>query len=548
VSGAEQARLVVAMKLDVDNVELPGGPSMPGVVRAYVNDGERAALGRLGLIVQPILDEARVMAVQAEAERKAKGIPPESSVGLSAAAAWPTYAEYVTDLQAVAAAHPTICRLVSLGNSVQGRAMWIMKITSNVDVEGAKPEFKFTSSIHGDEDTGMELSRRMIHYLAENYGTDTRVTNLVNNVEIWILPLHNPDGYVNVSRYNANGYDLNRVFPDPNVDPTDTPVGRPLEDQNIMNFGYAHNFILSANYHGGALVANYPWDVQSYPRAPDDVLAHNISLAYSATNLPMWNSPYFTQGVTEGADWYVVNGGMQDWCYYWRNELDITIEVSTTKKPVFTLMDTFWNENRESMLTFMERTYTRGVVRGIVTSAVTGLPLSATVGVVQVGKSILSDPDVGDYHRMLEPGTYTLTFSRAGYDTRTFTNVSVSSVTPTTLDVTLMPAGTTDVLPAVPGMRLALSAPRPNPAFLSAGPVSMDLSVPGDAAATAGVFGIDGRQVRSLQAGLATRAGGTRTITWDGRDDRGAQVACGVYWVKVSAGAETVQRRVAVLR
>ena len=49
----------------------------------------------------------------------------------------------------------------------------------------------------------------------------------------------------------------------------------------------------------------------------------------------MWNSPDFYHGITLGAEWYIIHGGMQDWCYNWRNEIDITIEVSETKWPSY---------------------------------------------------------------------------------------------------------------------------------------------------------------------------------------------------------------------
>ena len=79
-------------------------------------------------------------------------------------------------------------------------------------------------------------------------------------------------------------------------------------------------------------------------------------------------------------------------------------------------MDTFWNQNRDSMLWYMDRVISTGV-KGVVTDAVTGLPLEADVNVTQVNKIIKSDLQVGDYHRLLMPGTYTMTFTKSGYQT-----------------------------------------------------------------------------------------------------------------------------------
>jgi hypothetical protein len=60
-------------------------------------------------------------------------------------------------------------------------------------------------------------------------------------------------------------------------------------------------------------------------------------------------------------------------------------------------------------------------VRGLVTDATTGLPLDATVDVLEISKPLHTDPQVGDYHRMLLPGTYTVRCSATGYLDQTWT-------------------------------------------------------------------------------------------------------------------------------
>jgi carboxypeptidase D len=67
--------------------------------------------------------------------------------------------------------------------------------------------------MHGDEVANCELLLRLIHYLASRYGSDQRVTQLLQNVHVMILPIMNPDGLTSGQRQNANGYDLNRNFP-----------------------------------------------------------------------------------------------------------------------------------------------------------------------------------------------------------------------------------------------------------------------------------------------------------------------------------------------
>lgn len=353
-----------------------------------------------------------------------------------------TFAEITQELQDIAAANPDLCELQSAGLSVEGRELWFMKISDNVSVEEDEPEFKYISTMHGDEPVGMELLLLLIHHLLDNYGTDEQATFLVNETEIWIMPLMNPDGYVHHSRYNANGYDLNRNFPDRIDDPVNSPDGRQPETQHIMNWAFAHSSVLSANFHTGALVVNYPWDscddpYATYAATPDDALFIHQSLTYSSLNPPMYNSPYFEDGITNGVAWYQIFGGMQDWNYHWMGDNEVTIELNDDKWPPYSEIPALWNENRDSMLAYMELCH-RGV-RGIVTDAFTGDPLAATVRVFGIDHAVYTDPDVGDYSRMLLAGFYRLDFNAPGYIPQTVESVEVTGETATVVNVVVEP-------------------------------------------------------------------------------------------------------------
>jgi carboxypeptidase D len=446
VGNLDQVRMLEKLIIDVDGVTLADGPDRPGTVSAYVNETERAALQSFGYTVTPVPNRAKEMWEQVHRQWEAEGALDPATVKPNKSGyrwdRWYTHAELTAELQQFAADSPTLVQLISIGNSVQGRAIWFVKISDNVTIEENEPEFKFSSSIHGDEVTGMELTRRMMHYLVDNYSTDPSVANLVNNAELWFCPLHNPDGMTNGTRYNAHGVDLNRNFPDPVDDPNDSPTGREIEVQHMMNFQYPRNFVLGANYHGGSLVMNLPWDCR-LTLAPDNSLCWQLGTGYSVLNPPMYanNTPPFVHGVTNGAAWYIVHGGLQDWAYNWRNELHITVEVSTTKWPAWSQMDTFWSQNRASMLWYMNRVIATGV-KGVVTDAVTGQPIEVDVNVTQVNKIIKSDLQVGDYHRLLMPGTYMLTFTKSGYEILTLTGVVVVDGQMTVRDAALQPTAT----------------------------------------------------------------------------------------------------------
>ncbi|MHC4220689.1 MAG: M14 family zinc carboxypeptidase, partial [Planctomycetota bacterium] len=233
----------------------------------------------------------------------------------------------------------------------------------------------------------------------------------------------------------AQGINLNRDFPA--YGETNTPAGRATETQVIMNWSFGQSFVCSANFHTGALVANYPLDNDDpgSQYTTDEDLYIYISEQYSQHNLPMWNSPYFYHGITNGADWYMIWGGMQDWNYHFMGNNELTLEISNTDQPPASQIPVYWEDNRQSMLAYIE-TCLIGV-RGVVTDADSGQPLAAAVDVTGRDHDVYTDPDVGDYHRMLLPGTYDITYQADGYDLLTLTDVVVHAGAATQVDVVL---------------------------------------------------------------------------------------------------------------
>jgi ankyrin repeat protein len=350
-----------------------------------------------------------------------------------------TYAEVAQELADAAANYPAICRVVPLGESVLGREIWAICISDNVDIEEPEREFKYISTMHGNEIIGTEMCMYFIDYVLSNYGSDPRIDRIVNETELWIVPVMNPDGFVSGSRSNANGYDLNRNFPDPYTSPNNTPDGRQPETQVIMNWSFNHSFVNAANMHSGALLVNYPFDnnpdgADVYSASPDDDLFIYISEEYSRHNPPMWNSPYYYHGITNGAAWYAISGGMQDWNYIYMGGNEVTLELADYTPPSGQL-PTYWNNNRESMLAYLETTFLG--VEGFVTDASTGDPVAAAIQVVGRDHNVYSDPDHGDFYRMLLPGTYDLRFEADGYDPIVVPDVVVTDGDATVVDVTM---------------------------------------------------------------------------------------------------------------
>ncbi len=345
------------------------------------------------------------------------------------------YDALTAKLKSIAGDYPEITRLVSIGQSVEGKEIWALKITDNPDSQEVEAEVRIASTIHGDEPPGTEIILRMIDSLTQVYSTDTAITNLIDTREIWSVPMLNPDGNAHVSRYNANGIDLNRNFPVPDGSiGQDSTYKLETETEAMIDWSDTMSFVLSCMYHTGALVVNYQWDYDSLP-APDDDLIREISLGYARLNLPMYNSTVFDSGVVRGWNWYPVYGSLQDWSYHETSCIDLTIEISNDYWPDTTYLDNVWEDNREGILYLIKRAGTG--LCGVVTDYLSGAPLFATVSVVGIDKPIHTDPAVGDYHRMLLNSIYTVEVSADGYTTKTIPDVTVDFNGLTTLNVRL---------------------------------------------------------------------------------------------------------------
>ena len=348
------------------------------------------------------------------------------------------YDAMVSFLKQQANRFPDITRLYSIGKSVKGRELWVLEITDHPGKhEPGEPEFKYIGNMHGNEVIGREVLLLLVQYLVENYGHDGQLTELVDTTRIHIMPTMNPDGYEAaregdvasvLGRTNARGVDLNRNFPSFFHRPQHSPE---LETKAIMQWLNDIPFVLSANLHGGSLVANYPYDDSPsgrtmYSKCPDDDIFRQVALAYSMSHTRMHSfsgcpgyRETFKSGITNGAAWYALTGGMQDYNYVKTNCFEITIELSCTKFPFQRHLKSFWLENKPALVAYMEEVH-RGV-KGFVRDT-SGNPVQAQIDVIGRKHPIHAAID-GDYWRLLAPGTYKIKVSKDGYESVTRTVV-----------------------------------------------------------------------------------------------------------------------------
>jgi hypothetical protein len=320
-----------------------------------------------------------------------------------------------------------------------------LKISDNADIDENEPETFYSSTIHGDETGGFIMMLHLADYLLKNYGNDARVKNLVDNLEIWINPLANPDGTYRTGntisspiRGNANGYDLNRNFPDP-----ETPnTVKQKETIDMMKFLREHKFVLSANFHSGNEVVNYPWDRWSFLHADDDWF-YSISRKYADTvhlNSVTGYMNYMQNGVTNGYVWYKINGGRQDFVTWELQGREVTIELDDNYITPAANLIPLWQYNWRSLLGYLENALYG--IHSTVKDALTEAPVNAKVFINNHDKDsshVYSDPLSGSFTRLIAPGTWDILFSAAGYFSKEIKDVTVADGQQTTLEVKLVP-------------------------------------------------------------------------------------------------------------
>ncbi|HXK49524.1 MAG TPA: carboxypeptidase regulatory-like domain-containing protein, partial [Clostridiales bacterium] len=147
------------------------------------------------------------------------------------------------------------------------------------------------------------------------------------------------------------------------------------------------------------------------------------------------------------------------------NVIETTLEISSTKWPSYSAIPGFWADNRESMFWYISAVH-KGIY-GTVTDAATGEPLNATIEIEGIDKQYFTDPDLGDYYRLLKPGTYTITVSADDYFPQTIENITVTDDTgvfkeATEVNVQLLTCvGINDDDPIPEGITLEQNYPNP---------------------------------------------------------------------------------------
>ncbi|MBN2272952.1 MAG: T9SS type A sorting domain-containing protein [Bacteroidales bacterium] len=366
--------------------------------------------------------------------------------------AYPSYPDYFQMMESFTVQYPGQCILHEFGTSVNGRKLLAVKISDNPAEDEPEPVFLYTSTIHGDEGAGFVLTLRLIDSLLTAYNSNSMIKQLVDNTEIWINPLSNPDGFYfnsdtfsfNSKRFNLNNVDLNRNYPDPVAG--DHPDGHEWQPENVamMKFMKEQRIILSANLHDGAELVNYPWDCR-FARHADDDWYHAISRQFADSVQQYGPKNFFTDednGITNGYDWYSIYGGRQDYVNHFIHGREVTVELSHIKSPDPSLLPAYWEYYKRSLIGYI--LHIQSGVHGTVADALSGESLEAMIEIPGYDKDssqVFSSAETGEFYRLLASGDYSFTVKSPGYQSRQI-EFSLTEKETKMMAVSLLPATT----------------------------------------------------------------------------------------------------------
>lgn len=458
---------------------------------------------------------------------------------------YPTYQAYLDMMASFEKDYPMMCRIDTIGYSVRGKLLLAACVTSDLEKNYNKPEFFYTAQMHGDETAGSVFMLRLIDTLLSSYESCDQIQKLLNETQIWINPIANPDGAYYLSdstlvgsiRYNANSIDLNRNFPDPPHVSHPNSQDREPETLAMMIFASQRNFRISANFHGGTECVNYPWD-SSPARHTETLWFEHVSHEYADTARfysPLAYMSGFNQGVTNGWDWYPVYGSRQDYMTYFHHCKEVTIELSDQKMLPSSALRTYWEYNKRSLLN-----YIRNMGQGVtahwaqddrVPDSLEIITLSRLM--IPVRKSPLF------FHYPLSTGKYDLCFHYAD-STDTLENVEIFKDQLTTITPPHFTSLDNEKLR--PDM-ITLSPVYPNPfnpvtRFTVSSSMSEMLHIM--------VYDIRGRSIHQLFSGYLLA--GNYNFTWNGTDFTGKDVSSGIYIIQVQQAQRTVRQKAVLIR
>lgn len=261
------------------------------------------------------------------------------------------YAEVTTVLRNAASTYSSIGRLSSVGNSYEGRALNMFKISDNVAADENEPEVLFTCNQHAREHLTTEMCLRIVNRFTQGYATDSAIKRFVDSTEIYVIPNVNPDGAeydISGGRYRhwrknrqGNGTDLNRNWGhnwgccggSSGASTSDTYRGTAAfsapETRAVSNFvnsrriGGVQQIKASIDFHTFSELVLWPFGFTKNDTAPGMTAAEAQRFQTLGRQLAA------TNGYTpeQSSDLYITDGTIDDWLWGAHKILSFTFEM-----------------------------------------------------------------------------------------------------------------------------------------------------------------------------------------------------------------------------
>uniref|UniRef100_A0A7N6AGQ3 F5/8 type C domain-containing protein n=1 Tax=Anabas testudineus TaxID=64144 RepID=A0A7N6AGQ3_ANATE len=361
---------------------------------------------------------------------------------------------------------PNITRIYNIGKSHSGLKLYAIEISDNPgEHELGEPEFRYTAGSHGNEVLGRELLLLLMQFMCLEYlSGNQRIRHLVDETRIHLLPSVNPDGYEkafevgselsgwSLGRWSNDGIDIHHNFPDLNsilweaeakkwvprkMFNHHVPIPEWYQSKNasvavetraLAAWMEKIPFVLGGNLQGGELVVTFPYDktrsqgvIREQTPSPDDHVFRWLAFSYASTHRLMTDANRRAchtedfakeDGTINGASWHTAAGSMNDFSYLHTNCFELSMYVGCDKFPHESELPEEWENNRESLLVFMEQVHRgiKGVVRDLQGRGIA----NAIISVEGINHDIRTAAD-GDYWRLLNPGEYRVTARAEGY-------------------------------------------------------------------------------------------------------------------------------------
>jgi len=399
--------------------------------------------------------------------------------------------EVENKLYAIETAYPSIAKVFDLTKlypykngtpklTTQGRHVLALKLSDNPAVnESSEPEVLYMALHHSREWISVEVIMYFLDHVLNNYQTNTTLGNIINNTELWIVPIVNPDGFhysqyvrddINESNSNqwrknmnesngvpgfqdydwarGDGVDLNRNYGYQwgynNVDSSSdsnnslyrgTAPFSEVETQLIRDFAVEREFKLAISLHSYSQAILFPWAYDDYDTA------HDALFGEIAKNMSQYNN--YVHGNPKDGVLYNCNGECTDWLYWNQTCLGFTIELGTQFIPIPSQILPICKKNLEPCILIAKiagdpyQVFNSGV-RGQIKDT-QGRPVSGVnVSTKFAGESFWNYTNTtGHYKIRLPVGSYVMIFECDGYWPKS-SGIGVIQDSFSNLDITLV--------------------------------------------------------------------------------------------------------------